>query len=50
MPEPERSVIALFYLDLLDVSEMAQLFGISIEEFSERLGNARKLLQEACAA
>ena len=47
LPEPERSAFALFFLDLLDLREQAQFFGISIEELSERLGSARKFLWEA---
>ena len=49
LAEPERSALALFYLDLLELEEIAKLFKISVEELSERLGSARKHLQEAQA-
>lgn len=45
LPEPERSALALFYLDLLEPREQAQFFKIGIEELSERIGSARKLLR-----
>lgn len=50
LPEPERSTLALFYLDLLQPPEQAQFFGIHIEELSERLRCARQLLRKADAA
>ena len=49
LPEPERSTLALFYLDLFEPREQAQFFGIGIEDLCERLGSARKFLQEVQA-
>jgi DNA-directed RNA polymerase specialized sigma24 family protein len=45
LPEPERSALALFYLEFFTVEEIAQLLKMDDEVFSETLGAARKLLQ-----
>ncbi len=48
--EPERSAVALFYLDLCGPGEIAELLGMSIEQFSETLRSGRAHLQEASGA
>jgi DNA-directed RNA polymerase specialized sigma24 family protein len=47
LPEPERSALALFYLDLLDVPQIAALLGFSLEELAATLGRARTHLHAA---
>ncbi len=49
LAEPGRSVLALFYLDLLDLREMSQFFALSLEELSAEVTDARKGLREALA-
>jgi DNA-directed RNA polymerase specialized sigma24 family protein len=45
LPEPERSALALFYLDLFSTEEITQLLGMSLDELATVLTNARALLQ-----
>lgn len=47
LPEPERSALALFYLDFFSVAEIAQLLKMKLEELAEVLGRARQLLGES---
>jgi len=47
LPEPERSALALFYLDLFTADEIAELLKMDIDELSETLGSARDLLQKS---
>ncbi len=47
LPEPERSALALFYLDLLAVPQIAALLGFSLEELAAALGRARTHLHAA---
>jgi DNA-directed RNA polymerase specialized sigma24 family protein len=50
LPEPERSALALFYLDLFSVSELAQLLKMDENALSETLGAARGLLKQSLSA
>ena len=47
LPEPERSALALFYLEIFEVEELAQFLQMDLEVLSETLGAARELLQQA---
>jgi DNA-directed RNA polymerase specialized sigma24 family protein len=47
LPEPDRSAIALFYLNRFTAREIAHLLGIRIEEFSACLERGRAVLQDA---
>lgn len=50
LPEPERSALALFYLDLFTAEEIAELLNMDIHVFSDTLAAARELLQKALVA
>jgi DNA-directed RNA polymerase specialized sigma24 family protein len=50
LPEPERSALGLFYLDLFTVSELSQLLKMNEDTLSETLGAARGLLKQLLAA
>jgi DNA-directed RNA polymerase specialized sigma24 family protein len=50
LPEPERSALALFYLDLFEVSEIASLLQMKLEDLGAVLGRARGHLQDALRA
>ena len=41
LPEPERSALALFYLDLFRAEEIAQLLKLSLEDLGQTLDSAR---------
>jgi RNA polymerase sigma-70 factor (ECF subfamily) len=45
LPEPERSALALFYLEFFTTEEIAQLLKMDAELLSSTLGAARELLQ-----
>ena len=47
LPEPERSALALFYLDLFSAEEIAELLKMDIEGLSDILGAARDLLRKS---
>ena len=47
MPEPERSALALFYLDLFSPEEIARLMKMTLEELGDTLARARALLQQS---
>ncbi len=47
MPEPERSALALFYLDLFPVREIASLLGLSFDDFSDALERGREFLRRS---
>jgi RNA polymerase sigma factor (sigma-70 family) len=47
LPEPDRSALALFYLDLLTPAETAKLLDFTLEQVCEILGRARLKLHEA---
>lgn len=49
LPEPERSALALFYLDFFSVEEMAQLLKMNTDAFSDTLCAARALLKKSLA-
>jgi len=50
LPEPERSALALFYLDLFTAEEIAELLNMDIHVLSDTLAAARDLLQKALVA
>ena len=50
LPEPERSALALFYLDLFDTKEIAQIVSLSIEDLADTLNRARLLLKDGLNA
>ena len=50
LPEPERSALALFYLDFFTIAEIAGLLKMSEETLSETLAAARRLLTHALRA
>jgi DNA-directed RNA polymerase specialized sigma24 family protein len=50
LPEPERSALGLFYLDLFSVEEIAELLKMDIDVLSDTLGAARDLLQKSLGA
>jgi DNA-directed RNA polymerase specialized sigma24 family protein len=45
LPEPERSALALFYLDPFSLDQIAHLLGMKLDELAETLRRARSLLQ-----
>jgi DNA-directed RNA polymerase specialized sigma24 family protein len=47
LPEPGRSALALFYLDLFSPDEIAKLLRVKLEECADLLGAARRQLAEA---
>lgn len=47
MPEPERSALAIFYLDLFPAREIASLLGMSFDDLSEALEGGREFLRRA---
>lgn len=47
LPEPERSALALFYLEFFNTDEIAQLLKMDMELLSSTLGAARELLQKS---
>lgn len=50
LPEPERSALALFYLDFFTAEEIAEVLKMSVETLSETLAAARRLLGLALRA
>ncbi|MEP6670659.1 MAG: sigma-70 family RNA polymerase sigma factor [Chthoniobacter sp.] len=50
LPEPERSALALFYLDLFTAEEVAELLNMDMHTLSDTLGAARDLLQKSLGA
>lgn len=50
LPEPERSALALFYLDLFKPEEIAELLNMDMHVLSDTLGAARDLLRKALNA
>jgi DNA-directed RNA polymerase specialized sigma24 family protein len=47
LPEPERSALALFYLEFFSAEEIALLLKMDVEVLSDTLGAARDLLQQS---
>ncbi len=45
LPEPERSALALFYLDPFTPDQIGQLLGMKLDQLAETLSRARSLLQ-----
>lgn len=50
LPEPERSALALFYLEFFTVEEIASLLKMDVELLCDTLGAARELLQQSLRA
>ena len=50
LPEPERTALALFYLDLFSADEIARLMKMTLEELGDTLARARGSLQESLRA
>jgi DNA-directed RNA polymerase specialized sigma24 family protein len=50
LPEPERSALALFYLDFFTVDEIAKLLKIPEHDLPDTLARARALLQDQLRA
>jgi RNA polymerase sigma factor (sigma-70 family) len=50
LPEPERSALALFYLDLLKAEEIAEVLKMDMHTLSDTLGAARDHLRRALQA
>src|SRR5206468_3974824 len=50
LPEPERSALALFYLELFTPEEVAKLLKVKLEELAALLARARHFLAEAMHA
>lgn len=47
LPEPERSALALFYLNLFTPEEIGRLLGMRLELLADTLTRGRSLLREA---
>lgn len=47
LPEPERSALALFYLEFFTPEEIAGLLKMEVEALSDTLAAARELLQQS---
>lgn len=47
LPEPERSALALFYLDFFTITEIAELLKMSAETLAETLAAGRVLLAQS---
>jgi RNA polymerase sigma factor (sigma-70 family) len=47
LPEPERSALALFYLEIFSVEEIAKLLKLSIDDLAVILARARSQLEQA---
>jgi DNA-directed RNA polymerase specialized sigma24 family protein len=50
LQEPERSALALFYLDLFSAEEIASVLKMKPEDLAETLTNARMLLAQVTEA
>ncbi|HEX8311647.1 MAG TPA: sigma-70 family RNA polymerase sigma factor [Chthoniobacteraceae bacterium] len=46
LPEPERSALALFYLELFSVAEIAHLLNMRAEKLTDTLASARGMLRD----
>jgi DNA-directed RNA polymerase specialized sigma24 family protein len=47
LPEPERSALALFYLDLFTPEEIAELLKLDLDSLADTLAAARDLLRKS---
>jgi hypothetical protein len=45
LPEPERSAITLFYLEIFDPRALAGVLGLEIEELARMIAGARQTLE-----
>jgi hypothetical protein len=45
LPEPERSAITLFYLEIFSPRDLAGILGLEIEELARIIGGARETLE-----
>jgi DNA-directed RNA polymerase specialized sigma24 family protein len=45
LPEPERSAITLFYLEIFSPRILSEILGLDIEELAQVIGTARKSLE-----
>ncbi len=45
LPEPERSAITLFYLEIFSPLVLSELLGLDIEELARLIAAARKSLE-----
>jgi len=45
LPEPERSALTLFYLEIFSPRELANILGLEIEELARIIGAARRTLE-----
>ena len=50
LPEPERSALALFYIDLFSPEEIASILMITMEQLAELLSKGRALLRSSLDA
>jgi hypothetical protein len=50
LAEPERSALALFYLGLFPIDEIAGLMGVELDELAAQIGRARAALRNSEAA
>jgi DNA-directed RNA polymerase specialized sigma24 family protein len=50
LPEPERSALALFHLDLFSTEEIAQILKLNTEPLAEAIGRGRMLLRDSLRA
>jgi RNA polymerase sigma-70 factor (ECF subfamily) len=50
LPEPERSALALFYLELFSTNEIAEILKMNVEALADTLGAGRDLLQKSLSA
>lgn len=46
LPEPQRTALALFYLDLFSISQISDIVGTPVEDLGAVLSSARSILQE----
>jgi DNA-directed RNA polymerase specialized sigma24 family protein len=50
LPEPERTALALFHLELFSTEEIGQILKLRAEQLAETIGRARTLLRESLRA
>ncbi len=48
--EPDRTALALFYLNLFSIEEIAEILEMDLEETTLAIGRARKVLQQTLPA
>lgn len=48
--EPDRTALALFYLNLFSIEEIAEILEMDLEEATSTIGRARKVLQKTLPA